>query len=121
MKPNEYIEKYNLEKVKWFDHPDFVRDLKRDFLEEIEKTKKSDGSYSLSGIDAAVRVARQKFDAISNKISNKLPEKLWSFFFATVVAPERDSLCGPEFKERMEKGKREYEERQAKKKLLFNC
>ena len=55
----------------------------------------------------AVRALRTKWDAINNKTVGQLPDKLWNYFYATVIAKMRNEL----FPSEMERRQKEYEER----------
>lgn len=90
MKPTEYIEKYNLDKSSRFSHSDFIADLTSDFIALLEINK---ADNNLKGFDNALRCVKMKFDAIKAKTGTALNEKLWNFFFATVVAPMRETMC----------------------------
>lgn len=99
MKPKKYISKFNLDENDKFDHSAFVEDLKEDFLALVEIRRKgglefiSQGSFSV-----AVKDIRCKYDAIIRSSSYDRPEvvweRLWKFFFATVICPARDEALG---------------------------
>lgn len=110
MKTKEYILKYSLNKSDKFNHNEFVSDLANDLLTLLETGK---GRENIKGFNNAVNAIKMKFDAINNKTLGNI-EKIWGFFFATVVVKLKEELF-PEFvkaqNEQREKAKRQYEER----------
>lgn len=113
MKTQEYIKKYKLNISDKFDHSEFVSDLANDFVVLLELSKAND---NIKGFDNAVRAIRMKFDAINNKTVGQLGDKLWNYFFATVVVKLREELCPKDMEKRRrinEQKKKEYEERKA--------
>jgi len=112
MKTKEYVLKYKLNESDKFDHTEFVSDLTIDFLSLLEVGK---ATSNLKGFNNAVNAIRMKFDAVNNKTRGCIPEKLWKYFFATVIVKMRDNLFPKEMrliKEQKEKRKRAYENRQ---------
>lgn len=107
MKPKEYIQYFQLEKG-WNTkiQEEFLQKLTSELLAFLEYNK---AVNNIKGFDNAVKVIRMKWDAISNKIPNGLPEKLWSYFWATTVSKLREELCPRE----MEIRRKEAEERKA--------
>lgn len=97
MKTKEYVLKYELNKNDKFDHTEFASDLSIDFMTLLEVGK---GNERLKGFENAVNAIRMKFDAINNKTVGIIPEKLWNYFFATVIAPLREELFPKEMKRR---------------------
>lgn len=91
MKPKDYIRKYNLDMSEHFNHSAFVADLTVDFQSQIDY-QKSVGQYSLSHFENIVKQMKQKFDGIANKFKMSLDkwEKLWKFFYASVVAKAKE-------------------------------
>lgn len=113
MTTKEYIVKYKLDKQNVFNHNLFVQDLANDFIALLEINKAED---NLKGFDNAVRCIRMKYDAISNKTVGIFPEKLWNFFFATVIAKLREELCPRDMERKrliQEEKKKAWEERKA--------
>ena len=111
MKTKEYVLKYNLSKHDKFNHSEFVSDLTIDFLSLLEIGRANE---NIKGFNNAVNAIRMKFDAINNKTVGCIPEKLWNYFFATVVVKFREKLFPIQMqKQREEKAekKRIYEER----------
>lgn len=112
MKPKHYVDKYNLDKSDRFSHPDFVADLTFDFMTLLEFQQQS-GVWNYAKFQNCVKEIRQKFDSISNKtIGTGLPEKIWKYFFASVVVPIRDEMFGDYLRakqEQHEKRKRDRE------------
>ena len=89
MKTKEYVNKYKLNESDKFNHSEFVSDLTIDFLTLLEVGK---AQYNLKGFDNAVRAIKMKFDAINNKTVGCIHEKLWNYFFATVIVKIREEL-----------------------------
>lgn len=108
MKTKEYISKYNLDKGVNFSHNDFISDLTFDFITLLEV---GNATKNIKGYENAVRAIRMKWDAISNKTMGVLPDKLWNYFFATVIAKTRNEL----FPDIMEQRRRDAEERQKRR------
>jgi hypothetical protein len=111
MTTKEYVVKYKLDLSDKFDHSNFVQDLTDEFICLLEYNKAND---NLKGFDNALRCIRMKYDAISNKTLGVLPEKLWNYFFATVVVKLREQLCPKDMqkkRELQEQKKREWEQR----------
>jgi hypothetical protein len=110
VKTKEYVTKYNLSQSDKFNHNEFVSDLANDLLTALEVGK---GKENIKGFNNAVNAIKMKFDAINNKTLGNI-EKIWGFFFATVVVKLKEELF-PEFvkaqNEQREKAKRQYEER----------
>ena len=111
MTTKEYVKKYKLDVSDRFNHSDFCQDLASEFICLLEQNKAND---NIKGFDNALRCIRMKFDAISNKTVGVLPEKLWNYFFATVIVKLREELCPKDMNRRREKEaekKREWEQR----------
>ena len=111
MKTIEYVRKYNLSQSNKFDHSEFVSDLTIDFLTLLEV---GNATNNLKGFNNAANAIRMKFDAINNKTVGCIPETLWNYFYATVVAQFREKLFPKEMdKIRQQKAakKRAYEQR----------
>lgn len=120
MKTKEYIKKYKLNQSDKFNHSEFVKDLSIDFLSLLEIGKDQE---NLKGFENAVRAIRMKFDAINNKTSGIIPEKLWKYFFATVIVKFREKLFPEQMKqirEEREERKKIYEERKKLEQQRFN-
>ena len=112
MKPLHYVRKYKLNLGTNFNHKEFISDLTLDFMSLLEVGKAHE---NIKGFENAVRAIRMKFDGIANKTAGIFPEKLWGYFFATVIAKMREDLFPDLMKaraERKEQIKREREERQ---------
>ena len=115
MNTKEYISKYKLNLSDKFNHSDFTKDLASDFIALLELNKAND---NLKGFDNALRCIRMKFDSISNKTLGVIPEKLWNYFFATIVVKLREELCPKDMKlkrEIQERKKKEWEHRKAQR------
>lgn len=114
MKPKEFIQKFGLEKG-WNPkvQESFIQSFTSELLAFLELNK---AENNIKGFDNTVKVIRSKWDAISNKIPYGLPEKLWSYFYATVICKLREELCPKEMEQRRrmaEERRREREERHA--------
>lgn len=113
MKPKEFIEKYGLSGGWNPKHQNnFLQDLTSELLVMLEYNKAAD---NIRGFDNALRTIRQKWDGISNKVPNGLPEGMWRYFFATVVVKLREEMCSREVqarKEKSEEKRRAWEARQ---------
>lgn len=103
MKPLDYQKKYNLLQGANFSHNEFVADLTQDFLTLLEV---GNSFKKLKGFENAVRAIRMKWDGIDKKTAGNLPDKLWNYFYASVIAKMREEL----FPNEMEKLRREKEE-----------
>ena len=99
MKTKNYVEQYQLNIDDKFSHSDFISDLTNEFLVLLEFNKAND---NIKGFDNAVRAIRMKWDAINNKTVGQLPDKLWNYFFATVVVKLREELCPKDMARRKE-------------------
>jgi hypothetical protein len=107
MKPIHYIKKYKLNIGTNFSHNEFIQDLTTDFITLLEVGKTNSGQYVLKGFENTVRAIRMKWEGINNKTSGELPEKLWKYFYATVIVKMREEL----FPDEMARRKEEREER----------
>lgn len=112
MKPNDYIKKYKLKETENFNHSEFSNDLAMDFVSSVEA--KQQLNWDIHKFEHCVKEIRDKYDSISNKsIGTGLPDKLWNYFYATIVCKIRDEM----FSEEMERRRRIWqEELDAKKK-----
>lgn len=111
MTTKEYVKKYELNINDKFNHSEFVSDLTSDFIVLLELNKAND---NIKGFDNALRALRMKFDAINNKTVGCIPEKLWGYFYATVVVKMRDEMCPKDMERRnaiKEEKRKAYEER----------
>lgn len=111
MKTKEYVKKYRLNENDKFNHEDFVSDLTEDFLVLLEVNK---ANNNIRGFNNAVNAIRMKFDAVNNKTVGCIPDKLWNYFFATVVAKLREQMC-PQWVENKERKRKEWEQEQKRK------
>lgn len=105
MKPLDYQKKYNLLNGTNFSHNEFIADLTQDFLVFLEV---GNSFKNIKGFENAVRAIRQKWDGIDKKTAGQLPEKLWNYFYASVIVKMREDL----FPTEMERRRREKEENQ---------
>ena len=112
MKSIHYVKKYNLNLGPNFNHKELISDLTLDFITLLEVGK---AHQNIKGFENAVNAIKMKFDGISNKTAGVFPEKLWGFFFATVIAKMREDLFPDIMKARSDRRdeiKKEREERQ---------
>lgn len=112
MNTKEYVKKYGLSVADHkFDHSEFTSDLTNDFITLLEV---GNSTKNFKGYENAVRAIRMKWDAINNKTVGCLPEKLWGYFYATVIAKTKEELFPEEIakqKEFNEQKKKDWEER----------
>ena len=111
MKTKEYLDKYNLHKG-WNTkiQNEFISDMTSEFEAQLMLNK---AENNIRGFDNALRCIRMRWDSISKKIPYGIPDKLWNYFFATVVAPLREQMCPREMQRRREiseERQRRYEE-----------
>jgi hypothetical protein len=117
MTTKEYVTKYELNLSDKFNHSEFVQDLASDFIAILEINKAND---NIKGFENALRCIRMKFDSVNNKTIGVIPEKLWNYFFATVVVKLREELCPKDMEKRrqvQEQKKKEWERRKAQEKF----
>lgn len=120
MKTKEYLDKYNLHKG-WNTkiQNEFISNMTSELEAQCILNKAED---NIRGFDNALRQVRTKWDNISKKIPYGIPEKLWSYFFATVVVPLREEMCPKEMQRRREikeERQRQYEERKKMKHVFM--
>lgn len=111
MNTKEYVTKYKLNVSNQFNHNEFVADLTNDFITLLEV---GNSTKNFKGYENAVRAIRMKWDGINNKTVGNLPDKLWNYFYATVIAKTKEELFPEQVakqKEINEKKRREWEER----------
>jgi len=106
MKPRDFVKKHNLTNGYSPSDP-FWSDFKLEFMMLLELGKAKE---NLKGYNNAINALRSKWDGIKAKSGNsKINEKAWNYFYATVVAPIRQSLFPKEMasidKEREERKK----------------
>jgi len=111
MKVKQYISKYGLDMASNFDHSSFIFDLSSDFISQIEY-QMSVGQFQLAHFENLVKQIKQKFDSISykSKVSIDKWEKLWKYFYATVVVKLRDEHFGDYLKKIKEEKERKRKE-----------
>ena len=112
MTTKEYIKKYKLNTSNQFSHSDFVNDIKSDFLALLEMNNAID---NLKGFENALRCVKMKLAAIANKTLGQFPEKLWNFFYATVVVKLREELCHREVSKINAEKERKHKEAKARR------
>lgn len=112
MKPKEYISKYNLKNPKYnFRTKEFVADLTIDFNTLISYHSLFDWNYNK--FQLCVKDIRQKFTSIQNRTAHPLvSDKLWNYFYATVVGRAKDSMFGEQLKRERDKQKKKKKERE---------
>ncbi len=112
MNTKEYVTKYKLNvSDNKFDHSEFVADLTNDFITLLEV---GNSTKNFKGYENAVRAIRMKWDGINNKTVGNLPDKLWNYFYATVIAKTKEELFPEEIakqKEVNEQKRKEWEQR----------
>ncbi len=118
MKTKEYVTKYELDKDDRFNHSEFTADLTNEFLSLLEVGKNKEGEINIKGFENAVNCIRMKWSAINNKTVGQLPEKLWSYFYATVVVKMREEMFPEEMQRRKEKAE-EWERRKQERKSFY--
>lgn len=108
MKPNEYINKYDLKnRASYLDRNEFVTDLASDFVSMLQYHQAS-GNWNYAKFQVCVTDIRAKFDSVWRKSNHPgITEKFWGYFFATVVVKYRDSMFGDFLRQRKE----QYEEK----------
>ncbi len=84
MKSKQYVKKYDLGQGVNFNHNEFIADMVFDFMSMIE-WEELRGEFNLGKFDQVVTQMRDKWEGINNKTLGILPEKLWKYFYATVV------------------------------------
>jgi hypothetical protein len=107
MKTKEYIKKYNLDIQSKFNHNDFINDLTVDFISQLEFHTSTFQGLTLVKYQILVKQIREKWNNISLKSKEALPDKLWNYFYATVIAKVKEEY----FKDYFAKIKREKEEK----------
>lgn len=113
MKPKHYVDKYNLSESDRFNHSDFIADLTFDFMTMLEFMQQS-GVWNYAKFKNCIKDMRFKYDAISNKtIGTGLPDKLWNYFYASVVVPVRDEMFGDYLKAKREQHEERKRDRDA--------
>lgn len=115
MKPIDYVKKYNLSQGVDFNHNEFVIDLTNDFLTLLET---GNCRESFKGFNNTVNAIRMKWDGINKKTAGQLPEKLWNYFFATIIAKMREELFPEIIQAQKKKNKEDYERRQEYRKFI---
>ena len=104
MKPKEYIKKYKLDVPNaTFSHNAFIADFANDFLAVVEFHSNSN-NWNYTIFKNCITEVRRKWDAISNKMyGTGLPDKLWNYFYATVVVKTKNEFFGEYLKQKEEK------------------
>ena len=100
MKTKEYVEKYRLETGNSYPQGELLFDLFCEFQAQFELTQSKSGNPNIKGWDQAVRVIRQKWDAINVKSRIQLQESTWKYFYAAFLCKFRDERFPEEFAER---------------------
>jgi len=120
MKPKEFVSKYKMDVNEHFDHSMFVADLAIDFQSSI-KYQKSVGQYTLSHFENIVKQIKQKFDSISYKSKMGIEnwDKLWKFFYASVVVKARDADFGEQIRNQKQAKQEEWQRRNAWKGAFY--
>lgn len=92
MTTKDYVEKYKLSVDDKFNHASFVSDLKKDFNKLLTCDIRKNGKITEPRFNNNVRFIRMKFDAINNKTSGSISNKLFNFFYADVVVKKKNSF-----------------------------
>lgn len=93
MKTRGYVKKYKLDEDDQFNHTDFINDFTEDFNTMFSDAKiGSDYGKFKKLMDDS----RQKWGNINNKTVGHLPEKLWGYFYGSVIVAKKDELF-PQF------------------------
>ena len=92
MRTKDYVKKYKLDQGKEFKHNSFVEDLTQDFAERLSSAKSRCADFTIDIFNKTVSEMRDKWSAINNKTFGELPEKLWNYFYATVIMKEKEIL-----------------------------
>lgn len=89
MRTKDYIVKYNLDRTDKFNHYKFTRDLSVDFNEICIKNQAyvNDARFVQS-----VKQIRNKYESIVKKTRGNIDEKVWKYFYASVVCRKREEL-----------------------------
>lgn len=99
MNTQSYVRKYNLSKDTNFNHSDFIADFAIDFISMIEY---HGSSININNWDNVITQINKKWEAINNKTIGNLPDKLWNYFWATIVVPLKEQTF-PEMKNEEQK------------------
>lgn len=91
MKAKQYVKKYRLSEGIDFNYHLFLQDFTSDFIALVEYFR-AKGEFTVQQFDTAVDQMRDKWDGINNKTLGKLPEKLWNYFYASVVVEAKNDL-----------------------------
>lgn len=92
MTPQEYVKKYKLNENANFSYDDFFADFSRDFMNAVEVKRAIDDDFSLKKFHILIDEARKKWDGIDNKTAGKLPEFIWSKFYAKVAMKLKEDI-----------------------------
>ena len=82
------------------------------FTKLLEMNKSID---NLKGFNNSLRCIEMKWNSISNKTLGRFPEKLWNFFYATVVVKLREELCHREVSKINAEKERKHKEAKARR------
>jgi hypothetical protein len=86
MKTADYVKKFKLNESDQFSYEEFKADLTTEFLESLPQNPDKNQFFQ------SVKSIKNRWDAINNKTVGQLPEKLWNYFYATVVIAKRKEL-----------------------------
>jgi len=113
MKPKEYKKKYlSIErdgKLNAQEQDTFLEDFEADFVKALNICK---NNLNLTRFKSLVKEIRSKWDSIFFGVIDE-HEKLWKYFYATVVVPNREIFCGEEIKKNQaefERKKKEWQQ-----------
>lgn len=96
MKAVAYVKRYNLKNEnRRFNQTQFCDDFENDFISLLEQTPSGKKDYRT--FHRLVDQLRGKWLGINLKIQKELPEKIWSYLYASRIMPIRDKFF-PELK-----------------------
>jgi len=104
MKPKDYVKKYDFSSPFSFNHPDFITDLSQDFFDMIT-IHEANKNFNFTIFKNCITSIRDKWDRIEMLSKNSLPDKLWSYFYSTVIIKTKESKFPKESQEKKRKSK----------------
>lgn len=95
MTTGDYVKKHKLNVSDNFNHATFVNDLKKDFNKLLTSDIKKNGRITEPRFAGTVKSIKDKFDSINNKTKGNISDKLFGYFYASVIIPKKDSFFKP--------------------------